>query len=192
MEEPGRLQSMGSLRVGHDWMTSLSPFTFMHWRRKWQPTPVFLPRESQRQWAPIYGVAESRTRLKRLSSSSSSSSSSRPLMIKSNLVKSKRHALTTLISSGFQLPSTPLPCAIPCDWELLGFTLKWGKVAKRKKRIENFNQSLVLESNIAVRVLKLYLLIITLTVLKITENSRKSLTQDFSDVSSWLDWSYRF
>ena len=22
-------------------------FTFMHWRRKWQPTPVFLPRESQ-------------------------------------------------------------------------------------------------------------------------------------------------
>ena len=33
MEEPGRLQSMGSLRVGHDWVTSLSLFTFMHWRR---------------------------------------------------------------------------------------------------------------------------------------------------------------
>ena len=47
MEEPGRLQSMGSLRVGHDWATSLSVFTFMHWRRKWQPTPVFLPGESQ-------------------------------------------------------------------------------------------------------------------------------------------------
>ena len=46
-EEPGRLQSMGSLRVGHDWMTSLSLFTFMHWRRKWQPIPVFLPGESQ-------------------------------------------------------------------------------------------------------------------------------------------------
>ena len=42
MEEPGRLQSMGSRRVGHDWATSLSLFTFMHWRRKWQPTPVFL------------------------------------------------------------------------------------------------------------------------------------------------------
>ena len=41
----GRLQSMGSLRVGHDWATSLSLFT--HWRRKWQPTPVFLPGESQ-------------------------------------------------------------------------------------------------------------------------------------------------
>ena len=48
MEEPGRLQSMGSLRVGHDWVTSLSLFTFKHWRRKWQPTPVFLPGESQR------------------------------------------------------------------------------------------------------------------------------------------------
>ena len=47
MEEPGRLQSMGSRRVGHDWVTSLSLFTFMHWRRKWQPTPVFLPGESQ-------------------------------------------------------------------------------------------------------------------------------------------------
>ena len=45
-EEPGGLQSMGSLRVGHDWATSLSLFTFMHCRRKWQPTPVFLPGES--------------------------------------------------------------------------------------------------------------------------------------------------
>ena len=49
MEEPGRLQFMGSLRVGHDWTTSLSFFTFMHWRRKWQPTLVFLPGESQGQ-----------------------------------------------------------------------------------------------------------------------------------------------
>ena len=41
-EEPGGLQSMGS-------RTQLSDFsfTFMHWRRKWQPTPVFLPGESQ-------------------------------------------------------------------------------------------------------------------------------------------------
>ena len=46
-EEPGRLQSMGLWRVGHNWTTSLSLFTFMHWRRKWQPTPVFLPGESQ-------------------------------------------------------------------------------------------------------------------------------------------------
>ena len=46
-EEPGRRQSMGSHRVEHDWATSLSLFTFMHWRRKWQPTPLFLPGESQ-------------------------------------------------------------------------------------------------------------------------------------------------
>ena len=37
MKEPDRLKSVGSLRVGHDWATSLSLFTFMHWRRKWQP-----------------------------------------------------------------------------------------------------------------------------------------------------------
>ena len=46
-EEPGRLQSMALWRVRHDWATLLSLFTFMHWRRKWQPTPVFLPGESQ-------------------------------------------------------------------------------------------------------------------------------------------------
>ena len=118
---PGGLQSTGSLRVGHDWVTSLSLFTLMHSRRKWHPTPVFLPGESQglqslagcspwgrweldtterlpfrfspscigerngnplqcsclenpkdggTWWAAIYGVAQSRTRLKRLSSSS--------------------------------------------------------------------------------------------------------------------------
>ena len=73
MEGPGRLQSMGLLGVRHDWATSLSLFTFMHWRRKWQPTPVFLPGESQGQgawWAAVYGVAQSQIQLKRLSSSS--------------------------------------------------------------------------------------------------------------------------
>ena len=48
-EEPCRLQSMGLLGVRRDWATSLSLFTFMQWRRKWQPTPVFLPGESQGQ-----------------------------------------------------------------------------------------------------------------------------------------------
>ena len=47
MEEPGELQSMRLLGVRHDWASSLSLFTFMYWRRKWQPTPVFLPGESQ-------------------------------------------------------------------------------------------------------------------------------------------------
>ena len=78
MEEPSRLQSMGSLGVGHDWATSLSLFTFMHWRRKWQPTPRILqysclenPRDGGALWAAGYGVAQSQTPLKWLSSSSS-------------------------------------------------------------------------------------------------------------------------
>ena len=63
VKEPGRLQSMGSHRVGHNWTTSLSRFTFMHWRRKWQPTPVFLTRESQGRgdlvgWC-LWGLTES-------------------------------------------------------------------------------------------------------------------------------------
>ena len=74
-EEPGRLQSMRSQRVGHDWATSLSLFTFMHWRRKWQPTPVFLPGESQGRRSLVGCCLRGRTRQKRLSSSSSSKSS---------------------------------------------------------------------------------------------------------------------
>ena len=42
------------LRVGHDWVTSLSLFTFTHWRRKWQLTPVFLSGESQ-GWGSLVG-----------------------------------------------------------------------------------------------------------------------------------------
>ena len=65
MKEPGRLQFMGSLRVGHDWVTWLSRFTFMHWRRQWQPTPVFLPAESQGRWSQVgcrlWGRTESDT-----------------------------------------------------------------------------------------------------------------------------------
>ena len=53
-EEPGRLQSMGSLGVEHNWATSLSILIFMHQRRKWHPTPVFLPGESQ-GWRSLVG-----------------------------------------------------------------------------------------------------------------------------------------
>ena len=112
MEEPGGLQSMGSLRVRHDWVTSLSLFTFMHWRRKVKsesevtfhfPSPMHEsekwkwshfhfslscigegngnplqcsclenPRDGGAWWAAVHGVAQSRTRLKRLSSGGSS------------------------------------------------------------------------------------------------------------------------
>ena len=56
MEEPGRLQSMGSLGVGHNWATSLSLFNFMHWRRKWHSTPVLLPGKSHR-WRRLVGCS---------------------------------------------------------------------------------------------------------------------------------------
>ena len=84
-EEPGGLQFMGSLRVRHDWATSLSVFTFMHWRRKWQPTPVFLPGESQ-GWGSLvgcrlWGRTGSDTTL-----SSSSSISIEPVMPSNHLI----------------------------------------------------------------------------------------------------------
>ena len=123
-EGPGGLQSMESLGVGQNWATSLSLFTFMHWRRQWHPIPVLFPGKSHGQrslvgcspwgrkdsdtterlhfifslscigegnvnplqcsclenprdggawWSAVYGVAQSQTRLKQLSSSSRSS-----------------------------------------------------------------------------------------------------------------------
>ena len=56
MEEPGRLQSMRLQRVGHDWVTSLSLFIFLHWRRKWQPTPGLLPGKSL-GWRSVVGYS---------------------------------------------------------------------------------------------------------------------------------------
>ena len=53
MEGPGRLQSMGLLGVRYDWATSLSLFTFMHWRRKWQPLEN--PRDGEPGGLPSMG-----------------------------------------------------------------------------------------------------------------------------------------
>ena len=66
-EEPGRLQSMGLLRVRHDWATSLSRI------REGNGNPLQCsclenPRDGGAWWAAVYGVAQSRTRLKWLSS----------------------------------------------------------------------------------------------------------------------------
>ena len=72
-EEPGRLQSLGSLRVGHDWATSLSHIEEGN-GNPLQCSCLENPRDGGAWWAAIYGVAQSQTRLKRLSSSSSSSS----------------------------------------------------------------------------------------------------------------------
>ena len=57
-EEPGRLQSMGSLRVGHDCATSLSLFNPL------QCSCLENPRDGEAWWAAVYGVAQSRTQLK--------------------------------------------------------------------------------------------------------------------------------
>ena len=75
-EEPGRLQSMGSRRVGHDWATSLSLFISCFGEGNGNPLQYSYlenPRDRGAWWAAVNGVAQSRTRLKRLSSSSSSS-----------------------------------------------------------------------------------------------------------------------
>ena len=72
-EEPGVLQSMGSLRVGHDSVTSLSLFTFMHGEGNGNPLQCSClenPKDGGAWWAAIYEVTQSRTRLKRLNSSS--------------------------------------------------------------------------------------------------------------------------
>ena len=87
MEEPSRLQSMRSQRVGYNWATSRSFFTFMHWRRNGNPLQCFClenPRGGGAWWEAVYGVTQSQTRLKRLSSSSSLSSV-RPIVRKFSL-----------------------------------------------------------------------------------------------------------
>ena len=62
---PDPLPLLTHIYTYHDWATSLSLFTFMHWRRKWQPTPVFLPGESQGRGSLVgcrlWGRAESDT-----------------------------------------------------------------------------------------------------------------------------------
>ena len=74
MEEPGGLQSMGSWRVGHDWVISLSLFSSCIGEGNGNPLQCSClenPRDGGAWWAAVYGVAQSQTRLKRPSSSSS-------------------------------------------------------------------------------------------------------------------------
>ena len=131
---------MGSLRVGHDWATSLSLFTFMHWRRKWQPTPVFLPGESQGRgawWASVYGVTQSRTRLKRLSSSSSSSW--RRLLRVPWTARRSNQSILKEISRRCSLEGLMLKLKCQCFCHLMGRndsfekTLMLGKIEGRRK-----------------------------------------------------------
>ena len=72
-EEPGRLQSTGSWRVGHNWLHlhfSLSCIGEGN-GNPLQCSYLENPRDEGAWWAAVYGVAQSRTWLKQLSSSSS-------------------------------------------------------------------------------------------------------------------------
>ena len=71
MEEPGRLQSIELRRVRHDWVTSLSCIGEGN-GNPLQCSCLEDPRDGIAWWAAIYGVRQSRTWLKQLSSSSSS------------------------------------------------------------------------------------------------------------------------
>ena len=73
-EEPGGLQTMGSLRVGHDWVTSLSLSVSYIGKGNGNPFQCSClenPRDGGAWWAAVYWVTQSRTRLMWLSSSSS-------------------------------------------------------------------------------------------------------------------------
>ena len=112
MEEPGRLQSMGSLRVGHDWAASLSLFTFMHWRRKWQPTPVFLPGESQERGSLVgchlWGHTESDT----TEVTQQQQQLFTYTMTMLHIYQTQMFYVETLTSQALQFTTTP---AVPCS-----------------------------------------------------------------------------
>ena len=107
-EEPGRLQSMGSLGVGHDWVTLLSIFTFVHWGGKWQPTPVFLPGESQGQRSLVGCCLWGRTELDTTEYSVYS------LYLKKQKQKQNKQTQKLIISTWFS------HCVIFCNISVIG------------------------------------------------------------------------
>ena len=98
MEEPGRLSSLGSLRVGHDWATSLSHFSLSCIEEgngnPLQSSCLETPRDGGSCWAAVYDIAQSRTWLTRLSSSSSN------LLIGSTKLHSKGNVFRILFVGG--------------------------------------------------------------------------------------------
>ena len=78
-EEPGRLQSMGSRRVGHEWTTSLWLSLSCIGEGNGNPLQCSClenPRDGGAWWAAVYGVTQRWTWLKRLSMSHPASKSS--------------------------------------------------------------------------------------------------------------------
>ena len=124
---PGKSHGWGSLvgcspwgrEQSDNWATSLSLSTFMHWSREWQPTPVFLlenPRDEGAWWNAVYGVTQSRTRLKWLSSSSRGT---REQIANICWIIEKAREFQKNIYSALLTTSKPLTVWIPTNWKIL-------------------------------------------------------------------------
>ena len=132
-EEPGRLQSMGSLRVRHNWETSLSLSLSCIGEGNGNPLQCSClenPRDGRAWWAAMYGVAQSRTRLKRLSSSSSSMEKLRVLLwqLVQKLIgkEVKNYGLSSNI---WGFPGGASGEESACDWRRHGLNSWVGKVS---------------------------------------------------------------
>ena len=98
MEEPGRPQSMGSIGVGHDW--GLHFHFSLSYIGEGNGNPLQCsclenPRDRGAWWAAVYGVAQSRTRLKPLSSMGDSERQRKPTVLQSTGLQRIRHDLAT-------------------------------------------------------------------------------------------------
>ena len=98
MEEPARPQSMGSLGVGHDW--GLHFHFSLSYIGEGNGNPLQCsclenPRDRGAWWAAVYGVAQSRTRLKPLSSMGDSERQRKPTVLQSTGLQRIRHDLAT-------------------------------------------------------------------------------------------------
>ena len=122
MEEPGRLRSMGLLRVGHDWATSLS-HTGEGNGNPLQCSCLENPRDGGAWWAAIYGVARSRTRLKWPSSSSSDSQPEVIFALKGHLAVfgwfGFSSSLLLLLFSPFLKPNRDQAISLFCQGKIL-------------------------------------------------------------------------
>ena len=98
-EEPGRLQSMRSLRVGHDWVTSLSRAGEGN-GNPLQCSCLENPKDGGTWWAAVYGVAQSRTRLKWLSSRAAPESWEYMFLHHETIIRVKWAKLWMLLSTG--------------------------------------------------------------------------------------------
>ena len=136
MEAPGRLQSTGSLRVGQDWATSLSLFIFMCWRRKWQPTPVFLPGESQGQGSLVGCRLWGRTESDTTEATAAAAAASIPMPSKESEIKSLQSCLTLCNSIDGSPPGSPIPGILQTR------TLEWVAISFSKRALRDTNLDL--------------------------------------------------